>query len=118
MVTQKVDYQMIKVKIKPISVNACWKGRRFKTPAYVKFEKVTLMLLPKMIIPKGKLGINFIFGFSNDSADWDNPIKPIQDILQKKYLFNDKDIHEATVKKTKVKKGEEYFEFEIYLIKN
>jgi Holliday junction resolvase RusA-like endonuclease len=42
-------------------------------------------------------------------SDWDNPVKPLQDILQKKYGFNDKDIFQGTVSKRKVNKGEEYF---------
>lgn len=107
---------MPRLNIKPISVNDCWQGKRFKTPKYNKFEKVVLMMLPKIIIPEGKLGIKFVFGFSSSASDWDNPIKPIQDILTKKYNFNDKNIHEANVIKVKVKKGEEFFEFEIYAI--
>ena len=46
-------------------------------------------------------------------ADWDNPIKPFVDILQKKYGFNDRDILEATVKKVKTAKGKEYIEFSL-----
>lgn len=50
-------------------------------------------------------------------SDWDNPVKPLQDILQKKYRFNDKDIIEASVKKVKVIKGQEYFKVKIESIK-
>lgn len=42
--------------------------------------------------------------------DWDNPIKPLQDILQKKYGFDDKDVVKALIHKIKCKKGEERFE--------
>lgn len=103
----------MRINIKPLSVNKCWQGKRFKTPEYVKYEKVLMMLLPKFTVPKGALKVTFIFGLSNALSDWDNPIKPFQDILQKKYGFNDKDIHEGVVKKVKVKKGEEFIEFEI-----
>lgn len=51
----------------------------------------------------------FEFGFSSEGSDYDNAVKPLQDILQKRYGFNDNDIIEAYIKKTKVKKGEEYF---------
>jgi len=46
-------------------------------------------------------------------ADWDNPIKPFQDILQKRYGFNDKDIFRAVVEKVKTHKGEEFVYFDI-----
>lgn len=103
----------IKIDIKPLSVNECYQGRRFKTPKYHKYEKVLTALLPEYKIPEGKLKVFYEFGLSNSASDWDNPIKNLQDILQKKYLFNDKNIYEAHVLKTKVKKGEEFIKFKI-----
>jgi len=61
---------------------------------------------------EGDLEINFEFGL-NTLADWDNPIKPLQDILQKKYDFNDRRVVRATVIKNTVKKGEGYLNFSI-----
>jgi Holliday junction resolvase RusA-like endonuclease len=46
-------------------------------------------------------------------ADWDNPIKPLQDILQKKYGFDDRRIMKASVIKNVVKKGDGYLNFSI-----
>ena len=108
---------MIKIDIKPLSVNEAWKGRRFKTDKYKSFERSLLLLLPKIEIPEGKLKVNFEFGFSNRGSDWDNPVKPFQDVLQKKYGFNDSKIYEAIVKKEIVKKGHEYIKFSITEIK-
>ena len=96
-------------KIKPLSVNECWKGRRFKSDKYKEYEKLLLYTLPRGKVPKGKLSIYYEFGFSNLGADIDNPIKPLQDILQKKYKFNDSCVFECNVRKVKVKKGDEYF---------
>ncbi len=62
-------------------------------------------------------GFYYEFGFRNTLSDFDNPIKPLTDILQKKYGFNDKDIHEARVRKVLVAKGEEYFTVVIEQIK-
>lgn len=107
---------MIKINIKPLSVNEVWCGKRFKTPAYKNYEKAVTLMLPKITIPEGPLKIIFRFGFSNVMSDWDNPVKPLQDIMQKKYGFNDKEIFEAHVQKVKVPKGQEYFEFEITAI--
>lgn len=103
----------MRIKIKPLSVNDAWRGKRFKTPQYKTYEKVLGFMLPKLEIPEGKLKIELTFGFSSKASDWDNPIKPIQDILQKKYGFNDNRIYEAVVKKEIVKKGKEFIEFNI-----
>ncbi len=99
----------IRQNIKPLSVNNCWQGKRFKTPEYKRYEQELLYSLPRREVPKPPFSIYFEFGMSNSLSDWDNPIKPLQDILQKKYGFNDKDIIEARIKKYKVKKGEEFF---------
>ena len=104
---------MIYLEIKPLSVNECWQGKRFKTKAYLKYEKDLLLILPKIKMPEPPFEIYFEFGFSNIMSDWDNPVKPLQDILQKKYGFNDKDIIKAVVVKKKVKKGEDYFKISI-----
>lgn len=103
---------MICLKIKPLSVNEAWKGRRYKSDKYKAYFKQVYYSLPKdVIIPSGPLSIEFEFGFSNSGSDWDNAIKQLQDILQARYGFNDSRIVEAHVRKIIVKKGEEYFKF-------
>lgn len=104
---------MVKLDIKPLSVNECWQGRRFKTKAYNKYEKDLLLILPNITLPTPPLCVELEWGFSNSSSDIDNPIKAFLDVLQKKYKFNDKDIYEAIIKKAIVKKGEEYIRFSI-----
>ena len=101
------------IKIKPISVNQCWQGRRFKTKLYKSFEIELLSKLKPLEVPAGKLQIFIKFGLSSKNADWDNPIKPFQDILQKKYGFNDRNVYKAVVEKVDVQKGFEFIEFEI-----
>ena len=103
----------MRVDVKPLSVNECWKGRRFKTDKYDNYEFLLLHTLPKFKVPEGKLEIYFKWGFSSRASDWDNPIKAFQDVLQKKYKFNDKDVWRAIVEKEIVPKGKEYIEFEI-----
>ena len=98
----------IKVNIKPLSVNEAWKGRRFKTDKYKAYEKELLYRLPRIDIPKPPYKFSYEFGFSNIQSDLDNPVKILQDILQKKYGFNDRDIYEAIIKKDKDAKGNEY----------
>lgn len=100
-----------KIKIKPLSVNKCWQGKRFKTKNYLVYEKEILLLLKPIKIENKPIRITFEFGLSNLLSDWDNPVKPIQDVLQKKFNFNDRYIMEANVKKVKVNKGDEYVYF-------
>ncbi len=74
----------IQIHTKPLSVNEAWQGKRFKTKKYKAYEKELMLLLPnKYEIPEGDLQVRYEFGL-NIMADWDNPVKPLQDILQKK----------------------------------
>lgn len=103
----------MRIDIKPMSVNRVWQGKRFKTPAYKQYERAVMMLLKPMDIPDGPLEIRLEWGFSSSASDWDNPIKPFQDILQKHYGFNDNRVKRAVVEVVKVSKGDEYIEFHI-----
>lgn len=104
---------MIRINVKPLSVNEAWKGRRFKTDAYNTYRNTLLWLLPDISIPNPPFMIYLKFGFSNTLSDWDNPVKTTQDILSQKYGFNDKLIRRAIVETEIVKKGQEYIEFEL-----
>jgi Holliday junction resolvase RusA-like endonuclease len=110
----KILTEKTKVNIKPLSVNDVWKGRRFKTDQYTQYALAVSLLLPNnLIIPEGLLRVYYEFGLSSNGGDWDNPVKPFQDIIQEKYKFNDSRIMEATVRKAIVKKGQEYISFKI-----
>jgi len=100
----------IEKKIKLLSVNEAWQGRKYKTQKYKDHQKTLLYTLPNEKINLIKsYYIVFIFNFSNKLADWDNPIKPLQDILQQKYGFNDRNIYIALVYKKIVPKKDEGF---------
>jgi Holliday junction resolvase RusA-like endonuclease len=102
-----------RINIKPLSVNRAFKGRRFKTKEYKDYEKELLLRLKPFNMPSSPYQIDYIFGFSNKASDIDNGIKQFQDILCKKYNFDDKDIYKITVKKEVVKKGGEFIDFQI-----
>ena len=106
---------MYKISIKPLSVNAAWQGRRFKTEEYKNYEVFLFYLLPETIkLPKTKkVKLILKFGVSSKLADIDNPVKPFIDILQKRYGFNDKQIYRLEVEKKIVEKEQEYIEFEL-----
>jgi len=103
-----------KVKIKPLSANEAWKGRRFKSDKYKSYQEALMILLPKkIVVPEGKLMLTLVFGFSNEANDIDNAIKQTQDILCSKYGFDDRRIYALRVVKIIVPKGEEYIAFSI-----
>lgn len=115
-ITSEID-GLVSINVKPLSVNKVWQGKRFKTEEYNKYENILISNLPDIVVPKGNLEIFFQFGFSNPLSDWDNPVKPIQDVLQKRYNFNDKMIKRATVEIEDVAKGREYIVFKISSLK-
>ena len=101
------------VKVKPLSVNQVWQGKRFKTKAYKEYEKDVLLNLKPMNVEGGKLSLFLRFGLSSKNADIDNPVKPFVDCLQKRYCFNDRHIYKLVVEKVDVAKGDEFIEFEL-----
>lgn len=105
---------MTRIDIKPLSVNQAWQGRRFKTPLYKQYERDLLLLLPgNIVVPDGELKLEVEVGFSSKASDLDNAIKPFQDVLQKKYGFDDKNIIHFVATKIIVPKGQEYIKFRI-----
>lgn len=103
----------MRIKIKPLTVNQAWKGRRFKTKDYKAYEQELWYLLPNQNIPKGKLDLEIDVAYSYKGSDIDNFLKPFLDVLQKKYIFNDSLIYRLNVEKKIVKKGQEYIDFKI-----
>lgn len=99
--------------IKVLSVNDAWKGKRFRSEEYKSYQKLVGYSLPKIELPEPPFEVCFKFGFSSVNSDWDNPVKPLQDCLSKKYGFNDKLIRRAIVETEIVEIGLDYFEFEI-----
>jgi Holliday junction resolvase RusA-like endonuclease len=86
---------MIELKIKPLSVNVAWQGRRFKTPAYKKFEADVSILLTsykseKLIDNKDELVIEYDFYLKNyANTDVGNLEKQLTDILVKNGFIKD-----------------------------
>jgi Holliday junction resolvase RusA-like endonuclease len=105
---------MVKISIKPLSVNRSYQGRRFSTPELKAYKEAVSWLLPPLKVPLNKkLSVKYEFGVSSKNADGDNLIKAFQDILCERYEFNDKQIYRWEVEKKDVKKGQEYIAFEL-----
>ena len=60
---------MVRIDMKPLSVNEAWQGKRYKTEEYKQYENTLLWLLPKIKIPEPPYEIHFRFGFSNSLSD-------------------------------------------------
>ena len=98
----------------PLSLHRAWQGRRFKTKEYKDYEKLLLATLPTMEKIEGRIIIVYnLFLKRHASRDWDNCIKPLQDILQKKgYFEDDRKIYFAMVRK--IPSDQDRIEVEIY----
>lgn len=101
------------IRIKPLSVNECYIGKRYKSKQYKAYITELMIKLPPMMIPEGELELIIQFGFSNRGSDIDNGVKVFTDVLQRKYGFNDNRIYRLVVNKIIVPKGEEYINFKI-----
>lgn len=106
------------IKIKPISVNEAYTGRRYSTPKLKGFKNEIGYFLKPMNVPPGELEINVEFGFSSSGSDLDNALKPFLDCLQKKYGFNDNRVYQINASKRITPKNEEYIKFNIKQILN
>ncbi len=101
------------IKIKPLSINKAWQGKRFKSNAYKAYEIELLLKLPTLSVSKDKLlGIEIMVYFKNKASDIDNVLKPMLDIMQKKYGFDDNQIYHLTI--CKVISNNEGFDFNIF----
>jgi Holliday junction resolvase RusA-like endonuclease len=107
----------IYVKIKALSINGAFKGRRFKTPEYSRYERDVLRMLPELKLDGAPYELYLEVGFSSKLSDLDNSCKPFLDCLVKKYNFDDREIFSIIAKKKIVKKGSEYIKFNLTTIK-
>lgn len=102
------------IPIKALSTNKLWKGRRFPTKEYTKYNSTLQILLPPMKVGKPPYGLDLVFGYSSKLSDLSNGIKGFEDSLCKKYGFDDRDIYKMNIEKKIVKKGDEYISFSLY----
>ena len=113
---------MVRIDIKPLSVNQAWQGKRFKTKTYIKYRNDLMHLLPvdlcRNFTKNDKLELSIEWGFSSMRSDVDNPAKCFIDALQDKYAFNDSQIYKLNLTKEIVKKGQEYVKFDIWRLNN
>ena len=107
----------MKIKIKALSVNKCWQGRRFKTKEYDVYIEEMLWLLKgyKGYRPKDKEHFGLIIKWGSpgaNRADIDNILKPFLDSLVKSGIItDDRYCYELHIQK--VKSDHNYIDFKI-----
>ena len=111
------DLQLYHIDLKPFSVNKAWKGQRYRTKEYKQFkqdvfDKFIVQCRDLKIVETGDLFAFFRFGLN--VGDYDNPVKPFQDILCDYLSTDDRRIIGADTRKVKVKKGEEFIRFKLF----
>ena len=100
----------MRIDIKPLSVNACWQGRRYKTPEYKDFEEECLLLLRNKKMIKGPVVVYYNCYIKNYSrSDVGNFEKPLSDIITKAGLIEDDRFIKKIVME-KFKSKEEYID--------
>ena len=109
---------MNRIRIKPLSINEAFQGKRFKTKLYEKFkDTIQKYLIPKRKLPKHpektKLFVHYRWGFSSSRSDIDNPVKPFQDVLFDRMPNDDRDVYFTILEKRIVPKGKEHIDYHI-----
>jgi Holliday junction resolvase RusA-like endonuclease len=110
----------ILLDIKPLSINKCWCGRRFKTKDYLQYEKDIFWLLTQhkvkadeKILKSESVAIIFAFYLKSIlKSDVDNYLKPLIDILVKNGFIKD-DRYVTALHIYKIKSDRDCIEIEI-----
>lgn len=95
------------IKIRPISINKCFKGRRFKTKDYKDWRDLFAILIgKKKETVVGMVDIDLKFYIKNyKMADVDNMCKPCLDALvDSKVIEDDRFVKRITLEKFPVKR--------------
>ncbi len=102
-----------RLPIKPLSANRAFRGRRFMTDEYKKFQRDMLLLLPNVRL-ESISEVHLHFGFSSKLSDLDNATKQTIDCIVKKYGIDDRYINKIVLTKEIVQKGNEFIDIQIF----
>ena len=96
------DIRRISIKLKPLSINQAFQGRRFKSKGHRQYEKDIHALVKPCLNPlTGMIVATYSFFIKNDKmTDGDNLVKVLQDILVKLgYIKDDRYIKRYIIEK-------------------
>lgn len=102
-------YQSGLITIKPISINACFQGRRFRTGEFKRWQRAVIHKLPKGKENSENIKITIIICLKCPlRSDLDNYAKPIIDCCVKAGLIKD-DRYICEIKMLKIRSKKEGF---------
>lgn len=86
----------ITLDLKPLSLNNCFRGRRFDTPQKKQYDRTLQLLLPKTVVPGEHYRVTFRFYLKRCFAgDLDNLCKVLLDnIVDRGIIKNDRNVTE------------------------
>jgi Holliday junction resolvase RusA-like endonuclease len=78
------------INIKPMSINNCFQGRRFRTSEFKHWQTTIFLNLPKGKIESKNICLMVCFYLKHPAqSDLDNFLKPLIDCLVKKGIIKD-----------------------------
>ena len=81
---------LIKIPLKPLSINAAFQGRRFKTREANQYDKALALLLPRQKVAGDYFRVTYRFYLKNFAkTDADNLVKCLQDCIVRKGIITD-----------------------------
>lgn len=109
---------MIRLDLKPLSVNRAWQGRRYKTPEYASWSDSAAWILKanRLETLEGPVSLTVRwFMKTAEMSDIDNPLKVLLDAIVRAGLIkDDRQIFKLTVEKKK--SDTDYIEIELVKI--
>ena len=106
----------VRLKFKPVSTNAMYSGRRYKSKEARQFEKdVALLLAIKardIELPEGDLSLVLRVGTTR-RMDTSNSIKLLEDCIARHLGIDDRRFTAISVVRVHVKSGDEFISFQI-----
>lgn len=96
----------VKIPITPLSINAAFQGRRYKTQRCREYENDLWFSLPKKEKITGKVSMTLEFSLVHHATtDVSNLVKILEDILVKRgYIEDDRMVYELHLYKSASKK--------------
>jgi Holliday junction resolvase RusA-like endonuclease len=100
------EYNSEFIQIKPMSINVCFQGRRFRTSTFKKWQDLIICSLPAGSSKSKSLAMSiYIYLKDMNRSDLDNYIKPLIDCCVKKgIILDDRYIKYLEVIKRRAKK--------------
>lgn len=108
----------IKKYIKPLSYKVSWSKNGHKTKEFKAYEYQLNTILPKRYkLPKPPYKLSITFATKTKQTNIQDPLLPLIDILQRKYLFKMQDLEKIELLKETTDSDKEYIKIKFSTLK-